>query len=77
MFFTPEYQWLPNKAYWHELFRPWKLFSLACGLGWLIYGALNYDIGDWDIGVSVIMAVLTYLLTPWSMFLLVNAIRYR
>ena len=44
-----------------ELRRPWKLVTLAIGLGWLLYGALFYDIGDWDVGVSLIMAGLTYL----------------
>lgn len=45
----------------HELRRPWKLVTFAIGLSWLIYGALFYEIGDWDVGVSLIMAGLTYL----------------
>ena len=45
----------------HELRRPWKLTTFALGLGWLLYGALCYEIGDWDVGVSLIMAALTYL----------------
>lgn len=49
-----------------EYLRPWKLFSLACGLAWLIWGALTLDIADWDIGVSLIMAGLTYLCAPYS-----------
>ncbi len=50
-----------------EYLRPWKLASLAIGLGLLIAGAEFYHYTDWDIGVSVVMAVLTYLTAPWSM----------
>jgi len=49
-----------------ELVRPWKLFSLAIGLAWLIYGALNYNISDWDVGISLIMALLSYITAPWA-----------
>jgi hypothetical protein len=50
-----------------ELLRPWKLATFAIGLGLLIAGAEFYHYSDWDIGVSVVMAVLTYLTAPWSM----------
>ena len=49
-----------------EFLRPWKLFSLAIGLTWLIYGALNYNISDWDVGISLIMALLSYVTAPWA-----------
>lgn len=49
-----------------ELARPWKLVTLALGLAWLIHGALTLNIPDWDVGVSLIMAGLTYLSAPWS-----------
>jgi len=49
-----------------EFLRPWKLFSLAIGLAWLIYGALNYNISDWDVGISLIMALLSYITAPWA-----------
>jgi len=49
-----------------ELLRPWKLFSLATGLTWLIYGALNFNIPDWDVGISLIMALLSYITAPWA-----------
>lgn len=55
----------PDRAYWLELLRPWKLVTFALGMGWLIYGALNYDIGDWNVGDSLIMGGLTYLSAPW------------
>jgi hypothetical protein len=54
--------WPDNRA---DLLQPWKLVTLAIGLSWLLYGALNYDIADWDVGVSLIMAGLTYLSAPW------------
>lgn len=48
-----------------ELRRPWKLATLAVGTAWLLYGAIFYHIDDWDVGVSLIMASLTYVASPW------------
>lgn len=48
----------------NEWRRPWKLFSFTLGLGWLLWGALTFDISDWDVGVSLLMAGFTYLLAP-------------
>lgn len=50
-----------------EIARPWKLFSLACGIGLLIAGSFYYSALDWDIPISLIMAILTYLTAPWSL----------
>ena len=50
-----------------ELLRPWKLLSLACGVGLLIAGSYHYVAPDWDIPISLIMAVLAYLTAPWSL----------
>jgi hypothetical protein len=50
-----------------EYLRPWKLFSLACGVALLIAGAAYYDAPDWDVPISLIMASLAYLTAPWSM----------
>jgi hypothetical protein len=50
-----------------ELLRPWKLFSLACGVGLLIAGSYVYSALDWDIPISLIMAILAYLTAPWSL----------
>lgn len=75
--FDPSAPFLPGPGYWRELRRPWKLFSLGVGMGWLLYGALFYEIGDWDIGISLIMGGLTYLFAPWSVFTIANAVRYR
>jgi hypothetical protein len=58
-----------NIAHWPEfradLLQPWKLVTLAIGFSWLLFGALTYDIPDWDVGVSIIMALLTYTSAPW------------
>ena len=62
---------MPNKTIISELFveykRPWKLFSLACGIALLIVGSFYYQAPDWDIPISLIMATLTYLTASWSM----------
>jgi hypothetical protein len=49
-----------------EYLRPWKLASLAAGLGLLLVGADYYRAPDWDYAVSFIMGGLTYLTAPWS-----------
>ncbi len=49
-----------------EYLRPWKLASLAVGLGMLLLGADYYNAPDWDYAISVVMATLTYLTAPWS-----------
>jgi hypothetical protein len=53
------------------------MLSFAVGMAWLLYGATHYEIGDWDIGVSLIMGILTYLFAPWTVFTIANALRYR
>src|SRR5690348_16358183 len=50
-----------------EYLRPWKLFSLAVGLSLLIAGAFYVHAPDWDVPISFIMAILTYLTAPWSL----------
>jgi hypothetical protein len=37
-----------------------KNVTFALGLAFLIYGALNFGIQDWDVGVSLVMAFSTY-----------------
>lgn len=49
----------------NELLRPWKLSSFCVGLSLLLYGAIAYNIPDWDIGISVIMAGYTYISAPF------------
>ncbi|MBT2116782.1 hypothetical protein KK141_05790 [Dyella sp. LX-66] len=56
-----------------ELMRPWKLLSLLLGLVLLTAGARWYRFDDWDIGISLIMGVSTYLLASPSIRLLLSA----
>lgn len=50
-----------------EYRRPWKLATLALGIGSLILGSFHYQAPDWDIPISFIMATLAYLTAPWSL----------
>jgi hypothetical protein len=50
-----------------DYLRPWKLFSLACGIALLIAGAFYVEAPDWDVPISLIMGLLAYLTAPWSM----------
>lgn len=54
------------RDFYQALIQPWKLASLALGLGLLIAGAQYYRFSDWDVGISVIMALLTYLTAPFA-----------
>jgi len=72
-----EYKFLPDSSYFRELRRPWKLVTLALGMTWLFYGALVYDISDWDVGISFVMGGLTYLFAPWTVHVLVNVAKLR
>ncbi len=55
-----------------EYTRPWKLMSLALGIALLIVGSFYYDAPDWDIPISLIMAVFAYLTAPWSLRVIVE-----
>ncbi len=55
--------------------RPWKLATLAIGMAWLCYGATHYHFSDWDLGISFLMGGLAYLLAPWSIRILYEALR--
>lgn len=65
----------PIKELIIEWKRPWKLFFLTIGMSWLIYGALFWDYPDWDIGVSLIMGILTYLFSSWSLSLMIKVFK--
>ena len=62
----------PFKILAKEYPRPWKLFSLMCGLSLLILGSFYLPAPDWDIPISFIMAILTYLTAPWSLQVIVE-----
>ena len=55
-----------------EYLRPWKLFSLAIGIGLLIAGSIYTPAPDWDIPISLIMAICTYLTAPCSLRTLIE-----
>lgn len=55
-----------------DYLRPWKLFTLLVGIALLISGSFYYDALDWDIPISLIMAILAYLTAPWSIRALVE-----
>lgn len=55
-----------------ELTRPWKLFTLGLGTGMLIWGAKYFAAPDWDIPISLIMAIFAYLSAGWSMHVIVE-----
>jgi hypothetical protein len=44
---------------------------------WLLYGAVYYNISDWDVGISLIMGGLTYVFAPWSVITIYHSIQYR
>ena len=50
-----------------EYARPWKLVTLAFGIAFLIAGALWSGLPDWDISISLIMAIPTYFTAPSSL----------
>ena len=55
-----------------ELLRPWKLATLAIGIGLLVVGSFYYEAPDWDIPISIIMALMAYLTAAWSMHVMVE-----
>ncbi len=66
---------LPDGAYIAEMVRPWKLLSFAIGMAWLLFGAIDFGISDWDVGISVLMGGLTYLCAPWSVRVILVCLR--
>ena len=55
-----------------EYLRPWKLATLAFGVALMIAGALWTPAPDWDVPISVIMPVVTYLTAPCGVRTLVD-----
>lgn len=55
-----------------EYARPWKLVTLAIGIALLILGSFHYQAIDWDIPISLIMAILAYVAAPWSLRVIVE-----
>jgi hypothetical protein len=46
--------------YW----MPWRLATLFVGLALLLVGAEYYHFPDWDVGISLLMALVSYGLMP-------------
>ena len=55
-----------------ELLRPWKLLSFAVGTALMLVGSVFYKISDWDLGISLVMPLLTYLTAPWVVRVIVG-----
>lgn len=68
---------VPGRRYFAEMSRPWKIVSFVIGMIWLLYGARNYQLADWDVGISLIMGGLTYLCAPWSVRVILLCLRER
>ena len=47
-----------------DYLRPWKLFTLFCGIALLIIGSFAMPAIDWDIPISFIMGLATYIFAP-------------
>ena len=54
------------KRYAKELIRPWKLATFSLALAYYIWGAYYYQCPTWDVPVSLIMSLLTYIFAPWT-----------
>ena len=59
-------------ALYAEYLRPWKLATLAVGIGLLVAGSYFYEAPDWDVPISFIMAALAYLTAPWSLRVIIE-----
>ena len=47
-------------------FHPWNLSTLVIGVALLIVGGRVFPAPDWDVGISLIMALFAYLTAAWS-----------
>jgi hypothetical protein len=55
-----------------EYLRPWKLATLAMGIALLIAGSYFTPAPDWDVPISLTMALLAYIAAPWSLHVIVE-----
>lgn len=62
----------PTGFVMQEYLRPWKLMTLAFGLGLLVVGSFYAQAPDWDVPISFIMGLLAYLCAPWSLRVLME-----
>jgi hypothetical protein len=47
------------------------------GTGFFVWGACFWAVPTWDVGVSILMSVLCYLLAPWAVGLVWRSLRGR
>jgi hypothetical protein len=57
-------KWHTLEQWLVEYKRPWKLFTLAIGILLLIAGSFYLRAPDWDIPISIIMALFAYTTAP-------------
>lgn len=63
--------------YLRRLLYPWKLVTLAAGTAFFVWGAYFFDAPTWDVGVSLLMSGLCFLLAPLALDLVLGALRGR
>ena len=63
--------------YLRRLLVPWKLLSFIAGTAFFVWGARFFDAPTWDVGVSLLMSVLCFLLAPLALDLILDALRRR
>lgn len=65
------------RAYLASICRPWKLVMAVGGTIVFVWGALALELPTWDVGVSILMSVLCWLLAPWAVGSAIAAVRRR
>lgn len=65
----------PDRSYFAELIRPWKVVTFLAAMTALLAGALTLEICDWDVGVTLLLGSLTYVCAPWCVAMMHAAIR--
>src|SRR6266542_4186283 len=54
------------RNYLRKLFRPWKFITFLFGAMFFIIGARYWAVPTWDVGVSILMSILCFLIAPWA-----------
>lgn len=55
-----------------EYLRPWKLACLFFGIAVLAMGSFLHPAPDWDVGITIVMAICTYVTGPPTMRVLLE-----
>ena len=55
-----------------ELIHQWKLATLTVGITLLIVGRFSYQAPDWDVPISLIMALVAYATASWSLHVMLE-----